>query len=88
MRVNGIQIPEKALTNIDLEHYVKVLNISNFVGVFMKNELPKKKLAFENGIMNFNTTKEEGTHWVCWYKTPKNIIYFDSFAQHVPYEVM
>ena len=36
MNVFGVDIPNKALTNIELEYYVKELKIPYFRGVFMR----------------------------------------------------
>ena len=41
MDVHGIQIPDKSLSNFDLMKYAEDLNIPNFRGVFMRDELPK-----------------------------------------------
>ena len=53
----------------------------------MRDILPKTIRKRECGIMNLNTSSQKGSHWVCWYKTHKKRIYFDSFGQHVPYEL-
>ena len=34
------------------------------------------------------TSKNEGTHWVCWYKNGKDKIYFDSFGVQPPLELI
>jgi hypothetical protein len=36
-----IKLPKRALTNIDLKKFAKLLEIHNFRGVFMKDSLPK-----------------------------------------------
>ena len=41
MNVFGLQIPNKSLSNFDLTKYADDLDISNFRGVFMRDELPK-----------------------------------------------
>ena len=81
MDVFGIFIPDKSLTNYDLLEYVKQLKIPHFRGVFMRDTLPKKPRKKECGIVNFNTSAQLGTHWVCYYKNGSNRIYFDSFGQ-------
>ena len=92
MRVGGIEIlDDRPLTNLELEQYARVLNIPKFLGVFMKDELPTKSKKKNGccGIMNFNTSRQNGTHWVCWWhKNHKQRFYFDSYGQHVPYELM
>ena len=81
MDVFGVEILDKALTNFDLYEYVKKLKIRNFRGVFMRDTLPKSPHKVECGIINLNTSKEGGTHWVCYFKNGLTRIYFDSFAQ-------
>ena len=81
MDVCGIQIPDKALTNFELLDYVKKLKIQNFRGVFMRDTLPSTPLENESGIVNFNTSSQSGSHWVCYFKRGNERIYFDSFGQ-------
>ena len=81
MNVYGLHIPDKALSNFELLDYAKQLNISNFRGVFMRDELPKKPWVKECGIVNFNTSLEPGSHWVAYYKNGKQRIAFDSYGQ-------
>jgi hypothetical protein len=83
MDVYGLHIPDKALSNFELLDYAKQLNIPNFRGVFMRDELPKNPWVNECGIVNFNTSLESGTHWVAYYKDGKERIAFDSYGQAV-----
>ena len=53
----------------------------------MRDELPKKPEKQECGIVNFNTSKEPGSHWVAYYKDGDERIYFDSFGQVIPTEI-
>ena len=89
MKVYGIDIPsDRGLTNFDIEKYASDLGIPNFRGVFMKDTLPKKPKQVECGIVNLNTSKEIGSHWVCYAKTERRRrIYFDSFGQDVLVEI-
>ena len=87
MDIFGEYIPDKILTNFDLLDYVKKLDIPNFRGVFMRDILPKSPRKIECGIGNLNTSKEKGSHWVCYYKKVLNRIYFDSFGQITPIEI-
>ena len=81
--VYGLDISDDiGLTNIDLYRYVQELKIDNFRGVFMRNTLTKIPQRTECGIVNFNTSEQAGTHWVCYFKDGMNErIYFDSFGQ-------
>ncbi len=53
----------------------------------MRDTLPKKTLKNECGILNLNTSREKGSHWVCYYKNGRKRIYFDSFGQITPIEI-
>ena len=83
MKVYGLTISDhRALTNIDLYRYVRELKIDNFRGVFMRDTLPRIPHKRECGIINFNTSEQTGSHWVCYFKDCMNQrIYFDSFGQ-------
>ena len=67
MDVFGVEIPDKPLTNYELIYYAAILNIPNFRGVFMRDTLPKAPERRECGIVNFSSSKEIGTHWVCYF---------------------
>ena len=75
------------LTNFDIIHLVKHLNIPNFKGVFMRDELPEQPEEKECGIVNFNKSSEPGSHWVAYYKDGNERIYFDSFGCVAPIEI-
>jgi len=88
MKVFGLEIPDsKGLTNFELIDYAKKLNIKTFRGVFMRDKLPSKPLYEECGIVNLNTSKEAGSHWVCYYKKGSKRLFFDSFGQITPIEI-
>ena len=87
MDVFGIIIPNKVLTNFDLIEYAKKLKIRRFRGVFMRDTLPGNSHGEECGIVNLDTSKEKGTHWVCYYKKGLDRVYFDSFGQITPIEI-
>ena len=88
MKVYRLIIPDsKGLTNFDLEQYANKLEILNFRGVFMRDTLPVRPYVKECGIVNFNTSEEPGSHWVCYYKNGCERIYFDSFGQITPIEI-
>ena len=83
------KIPEAALTNVDIERYVKMLNISHFKGCFMRDELSNLKPSnVECGILNLNLSHEAGSHWVCWYKKNDKKYYFNSFGIAPPEEIV
>ena len=76
------------LTNFDIQRYVDQTNLSNFRGVFMRDTLPSRgPRQCECGIVNLNTSRQPGSHWVCYFKDKSNRIYFDSFGQITPIEI-
>ena len=83
MKVYGLHISDnRGLTNIDLYRYARELKIDNFRGVFMRDTLPRIAHQTECGNINFNTSEQVGSHWVCYFKDGMNKrIYFDSFGQ-------
>ncbi len=76
-----------SLTNFDIYDIVEELKIHNFRGVYMRDTLQKRPKATECGIMNFNTSDQSGSHWVCWFKDGCSRIYFDSFGCITPDEL-
>ena len=89
MKVYGLDIPsDKGLTNLEIEKYASELQIPHFRGVFMRDTLPAIPKQVECGIVNLNTSKQIGSHWVCYAKIGKTRTYFDSFGQDIPLEIM
>jgi len=62
--------------------------IPYFKGVFMRNELKKPPRKNESLIINLDTNKGPGTHWVAVKKRGSKIIYFDPFGVQPPKEVI
>ena len=77
----------RGLTNLELTEDARKLGIQYFRGVFMRDELPKEPRHQECGIVNFNTSKEHGSHWLCYNKNGSDRLYFDSFGQVAPLEI-
>ena len=75
------------LSNFDISKIAKHLEIPNFKGVFTRDQLPEKIGNRESGIVNFNTSKEPGSHWVAYFREGSKKIYFDSFGQVIPIEI-
>ena len=78
--VYGISIPIKPLTNYDIDIYAKQLGIENYRGNFMRDTLPKHISTTECGVVNLDSIKNPGTHYVCYWKHNSTRIYFDSFG--------
>jgi hypothetical protein len=79
-----IKLPHHALTNVELLRYVKILNIPNFRGIFMRNGLPKRIKSKETGIINLDDKNGPGTHWTAYIKLKSEILYFDSMGNLLP----
>ena len=86
--VDGVVLPNVPLSNIQLIDAVKNLNIHNFRGVFLRDELPKRPRACECGILNLDDSSGGGTHWVGWYKLRNKKFYFDSYGLLPPTELL
>lgn len=79
----------RALSNLDLEKFVKLLKIPHFRGVFMRDTLPKKPRKIECWILNHDSAQSTGTHWTALAKINDMAWYFDSFGNlRPPLEVM
>lgn len=87
--IDNIELPNKALTNLELIGAAKKLSIPEFRGVFLRDTLPRgKPRKIECGILNLDDSSGGGTHWVAWYKKDASIYYyFDSFGIQPPIEL-
>ena len=64
------------------------LGNQNFKDVFMRDILARVAHHKECGIVNFNTSHQPGSHWVCYFKYgKKRRIYFHSFGKMTPVEI-
>lgn len=75
----------KPLANDYITNIADELKINNFRGVFMRDTFPGKINDKECGVLNLDVSKNNGTHWVCYYhmsgvdaKSKDNFSYFDS----------
>jgi hypothetical protein len=76
---------KKALSNFDIEKICKNLNLK-LVGVFMKDELPTKKIL-GNYIINLQNSNQDGSHWCAMILRANEAFYFDSFGMIPPKSV-
>jgi len=83
----NIVLPNKPLSNFEIEDAVKKIGLKNFRGVFLRDTLPKKPKQNECAIMNLDDTSGDGTHWVAWFKRGNNKFYFDSLGLPPPTEL-
>jgi len=79
IKVKKIILPNKPLSNFEIEDATKNIGLKNFRGVFLRDTLPKKPKRNECAIMNLDDTSGDGTHWVAWFKRGNDKFYFDSF---------
>ena len=86
--VAGVILPNIPLSNIQLLEAARKLKISNFRGVFLRDELPKRPRLNESGILNLDDSSGDGTHWVCWIKSGNRKMYFDSYGLPPPTEIL
>ena len=79
---------DEETSNFDLEDLAKKNNLP-LVGIYSKDELPKR-VKVGSYIVNLqDSTDGQGSHW-CLIKIfdKKNAIWFDSFGQALPLEVL
>ena len=88
--IENVKLPDKPLSNFELEDAAKRLEISSLRGGggFLLDTLPRKPNKKERGIVNFDKNGGPGTHWVAWYKNGKTKIYFNSYGVQPPIEVV
>ena len=53
----------------------------------MRYTLPRYPYNIECDIINLNTSRESGSHWVCYYRNKSDRIYFDSYGQITSSEI-
>ena len=86
--IKNVMLPNKPLSNVELEDAARKLKIPSFRGVFLLDTLPKKSNKKECGIVNFDKSGGPGAQWVAWYKNGKTKIYFDGYSVQPPIEVV
>ena len=86
--VEGLILPNKPLSNFHLNDAAKKLKINDFRGTFVRDELPNKPRLYECRILNTGDSSTGGHYWICWYKTGRTILSFDSYGLHPPVELV
>lgn len=79
-----MKLPRRPLADVELKKFAKMLKIPHFRGVYMRDTLPKKPYIKECAILNLDSVKNSGTHWVAYVKRGREVIYFDSFGDLTP----
>jgi hypothetical protein len=72
------------MTNFQIVAQAKKLKIPFFRGVFMRDLLPRHTLHNECAIVNLDSYKNQGSHWVAYIKRGNVVRYFDSFGDLKP----
>ena len=67
--------------------WVKKLGIKYFRGIYSRDRLPES-IKKECGIINLDTFKGPGTHWVCYRNLDSMVEYFDPFGLIMPNEAL
>ena len=57
-------------------------------GYFLRDTLSKKPKLNECGILNLDSSSDDGTHWVMWFKNGRDKFYFDSYGVQPPSELI
>ena len=88
INVRRVSIPVKPLTNLEIDHYAIQLKIKHYRGNYMRDTLPNKIKQNECGVVNLDSVKNQGTHYVCYYRNKDTRIFFDSFGLPPPEEII
>jgi hypothetical protein len=88
---------KKGLNALQIDYKCRKLNIQNFKGVFMRDELKKTASNNECLVLNIDHSNSwhynsegklvNGTHWTCLFIKDKVCYYFDSYGLPPPLEV-
>ena len=78
----------KPLSNFDIVDMCKKLNIKNFKGVFMRDEIKGSPKSNECFIMNIDHSDNDGTHWTSLFVKNGVCYYFDSYGFPPPNEIV
>ena len=79
----GFLIPPHSLTNFEIQKYYQ--NEPRFNGVYSRNNLPKKDVAY---VINLDEYADVDTYWIALSCNRSEINYFDSFGvEPVPEEI-
>ena len=86
--VDSVVLPNKPLSNLEINDAAKKLSLYGFRGVFLRDTLPKKVELNECGILNLDSSSGDGPHWVMCFKKGRDKFYFDSYGVQPPSELI
>ena len=62
--VDSVALQNKLLSNLEIIYAAKGLSVNGFREVFLRDTLPKKAKLNECGILNLDSSSDDGTNWV------------------------
>ena len=62
--VDSVILPNKPLSNLKIINSAKRPSVNGFIGVFLRDTLPKETKLNECGILNLDSSSGDSTHWV------------------------
>jgi len=72
-------------TNFEVDQMANKLNIPNYRGCMMMDELRNiKPNDCECAVVNLQSSAEQGSHWVSYYKQNNDKYYFCSYGSPIP----
>ena len=78
-------MPPDPLTNFEIQKSYE--NELRFIGVYSRNNLPKK-IKDRAYVINLDEYADVGTHWIALFFNRSEFVYFDSFdVEHPPEEI-
>ena len=86
--VDSVVLPNKPLSNLWIIDAANKLSLYGFRGAFLRDTQPTKTKLNECRILNLDSTSDDGTHWVMWFKKGKDKFYFDSYGVQPPSELI
>ena len=69
--------------NIELTKLGKSIIGDLFIGVFSSNEFPKRIYEGQSFIINTQSSKQSGLHWVAFVKYHKKLYGYDSYGRDI-----
>src|SRR6266853_6837867 len=79
----------RGTTDTELDKMAKDLNIKNYRGCFMIDELKNlEPQTVECFVLNFADSNTSGSHWSAVWKAVNTKIFFDSFGTNPPDELV
>jgi len=80
MRIEDI-LGDGVTTNTQLNKLGYHLFGNKYLGTLSSDQFPKYIREGQCFILNTDSSKQSGTHWVAFYKLNKRLYYYDSFAR-------